>query len=130
MALATAVCRYVLFRSFRCILDSMHLVIGRQMRLISRRYKVFRLEKLGGFAMVSCCVLMVFSGTLMEFGQRWHGGPFLVAVSAPTNGGIRCTRSHCSACHDLSPVISRDDKPSKKSRHGDKADVFVDPSGD
>lgn len=56
----------------------MHLVIGRQMRLISRRQNVFGLEKLGGFAVVSCCVLMVFSGTLMEFGQRWHGGPFLV----------------------------------------------------
>jgi hypothetical protein len=101
------------------------------MRLISRRQNVFRLEKLGGFAVVSCCVLVVFSGTLMEFGQRWHGGPFLVAVSAPTNSGVRCTRGHCSACHDLSPVISRDDKPLKKTRHGDKAHVgFVDPSGD
>jgi hypothetical protein len=46
----------------------MHLMVMRQMRLIRRRQNIFRLLKLGGFAMVPCCVLMMFSRMLMEFG--------------------------------------------------------------
>jgi hypothetical protein len=45
----------------------MHLMIMRQMRLICRRHNVFRLLKLGGFAMVACGVLVMFSRTLMKF---------------------------------------------------------------
>jgi hypothetical protein len=45
----------------------MHLMVMRQMRLIRRRQKIFRLLKLGGLAMVPCCVLMMFSRTLMKF---------------------------------------------------------------
>jgi hypothetical protein len=45
----------------------MHLMVMRQMRLVRRRQKIFRLLKLGGFAMVPCCVLMMFSRTLMKF---------------------------------------------------------------
>jgi len=43
------------------------LIVSRQMRLIRRRQNVFRLLKLGGFAVVPCCVLMMFSRTLMKF---------------------------------------------------------------
>jgi hypothetical protein len=59
-------CR-VLFRSFRCKAEGMHLMVMRQMRLIHGRQNIFRLLKLGGFAVVSCCVLMMFSRTLMKF---------------------------------------------------------------
>ncbi|MDT5275326.1 MAG: hypothetical protein QOG95_2258 [Mycobacterium sp.] len=45
----------------------MHLMVMRHMRLIRRRQKIFRLLKLGGFAMVPCCVLMMFSRALMKF---------------------------------------------------------------
>jgi hypothetical protein len=69
MLLAVAVRRQVLFRSLRCIVDGVHLVVGRHMRLIHRRQNVFHLVKLGCFAVVACCVLMVFSRTLMEFAQ-------------------------------------------------------------
>ena len=70
MLLAAAVRRQVLFRSLRCIVDGVHLVVGRQMRLIHSRQNVFHLVKLGCFAVVPCCVLMMFSRTLMEFAQR------------------------------------------------------------
>jgi hypothetical protein len=59
--------RQVLFRSLRRIPERMHLMVMRQMRLIRRRQNIFRLLKLGGFAMVPCCVLMMFSRTLMKF---------------------------------------------------------------
>jgi hypothetical protein len=65
LLLATA--RRVLFRSFRCKADGMHLMVMRQMRLIRRRQNVFRLPKLGGFAVVPCCVLMMFSRKLVKF---------------------------------------------------------------
>ena len=68
--LAAAVRRQVLFRSLRCIVDGVHLVVGRHMRLIHRRQNVFHLVKLGCFAMVPCCVLMMFSRTFMKFAQR------------------------------------------------------------
>jgi hypothetical protein len=63
---AVARCR-VLFRSFRCKAEGMHLMVMRQMRLICCRQNIFRLLKLGGFAMVPCCVLMMFRRTLMKF---------------------------------------------------------------
>jgi hypothetical protein len=59
--------RRVFFRSLCGIPDGMHLMVMRQMRLIRRRQNIFRLLKLGGFAMVPCCVLMMFSRTLMKF---------------------------------------------------------------
>jgi hypothetical protein len=59
--------RCVLFGSLGCIVDGMHLMIMRQMRLIRSRQNIFRLLKLCGFAMVSRCVLMVFSRVLMKF---------------------------------------------------------------
>jgi hypothetical protein len=67
MLLAAAPRRRVLFRSFRCIPEGMHLMVMRQMRLVRRRQNVFRLLKLGGFAVVACCVLMMFCRTLMKF---------------------------------------------------------------
>ena len=70
MLLAAAMRRQVLFRSLRCIVDGVHLVVGRQMRLIHSCQNVFHLVKLGCFAVVACCVLMMFSRTLMEFAQR------------------------------------------------------------
>jgi hypothetical protein len=48
----------------------MHLVVMSQMRLFCRRQNVFRLVKLGGFAVVPCRVLMMLSRTLMEFAQH------------------------------------------------------------
>ena len=68
--LAAAVRRHVLFRSLRRIVDGVHLVIGRHMRLIHRRQNVFHLVKLGCFAVVPCCVLMMFCRTFMELAQR------------------------------------------------------------
>ena len=68
--LAVGVRGQVLFRSLRCIVDGVHLVVGRHVRLIHRRQNVFHLVKLGCFAVVPCCVLMVFGRTLMEFAQR------------------------------------------------------------
>jgi hypothetical protein len=44
----------------------MHLMVVRQMRLIYGRQNIFRLLKFGGFAMVPCSVLMMFSRTLMK----------------------------------------------------------------
>ena len=70
MLLAAAVRRQVLFRSLRCIVDGVHLVVGRHVCLIHRRQNVFHLVKLRCFAVVPCCVLMMFSRTLMEFAQR------------------------------------------------------------
>jgi hypothetical protein len=70
MLLAAAVRRQVLLRSLRCIVDGVHLVVGRHMRLIRRRQNIFHLVKLGCFAVVPCCVLMVFCRTFMEFAQR------------------------------------------------------------
>jgi hypothetical protein len=67
MLLAAVARRRVLFRSLCCIPDGMHLMVMRQMSLICRRQNIFRLLKLGGFAMVPCCVLMMFSRTLMKF---------------------------------------------------------------
>jgi hypothetical protein len=67
MLLAVAVRRQVLFCSLRCIVDGLHLMIVRQTRLIRRRQNVFRLVKLGGFAMVPGRALMMFSRTLMKF---------------------------------------------------------------
>lgn len=66
MLLAAAARRRVLFRCFRCIPDGMHLMVVRQMRLIYGRQNIFRLLKFGGFAMVPCSVLMMFSRTLMK----------------------------------------------------------------
>jgi hypothetical protein len=48
----------------------MHLMVGRQMRLIRRCHKIFQLVKLGGHAMVSRSVLVVFGGALMEIAQQ------------------------------------------------------------
>ena len=45
----------------------MLLMVMRQMRLIRSRQNIFRLLKLGGFAMVPCCVLMMFGRTLVKF---------------------------------------------------------------
>jgi len=70
MLLAAAVRCQVLFRSLRCVVDGVHLVVGCHMRLIHRRQNVFHLVKLGCFAVMPCCVLMMFSRTLMEFAQR------------------------------------------------------------
>jgi hypothetical protein len=42
-------------------------MIMRQMRLICRRQNIFRLLKLGGFAMVACCVLMMFCRIFVKF---------------------------------------------------------------
>lgn len=70
MLLAAAVRRQVLFRSLRCVVDGVHLVVGCHMRLIHCRQNVFHLVKLGRFAVVPCCVLMVFCRTFMEFAQR------------------------------------------------------------
>jgi hypothetical protein len=67
MLLAAVARRRVLFRSFRCIPDGVHLMVMRQMGLICRSQNIFHLLKLGGFAMVPCCVLMMFSRTLMKF---------------------------------------------------------------
>ena len=66
MLLRAMACR-VLFRRFRCKADGMHLMIMRHMRLIRSRQKVFRLLKPGSFAVVPCCVLMMFGRTLMKF---------------------------------------------------------------
>jgi hypothetical protein len=67
MLLLAVARRRVLFRSVSCKADGMHLMVMRQMRLIRSRQNIFRLLKLGGFAMVPCCVLMMFSRTLMKF---------------------------------------------------------------
>jgi hypothetical protein len=70
MLLAASVLRHIFFRSLRCIVDGMHLVVMRQMRLICGRHNVFRLLKLGRLAVVPRRVLMMLSGTLMEFAQN------------------------------------------------------------
>jgi hypothetical protein len=70
MLLAAVASRRVLFRSLCRIPDGMHLMIVRQMRLIRRRQNVFHLVKLGRFAMVLCCMLMMFSRTFVELAQR------------------------------------------------------------
>ena len=44
----------------------MALMVMCQMRLICRRQNVFRLLKLGGFTMVPCGVLVMFSRLLMK----------------------------------------------------------------
>ena len=67
MLLAAVARGRVLFRSLCRIPDGMHLMVVRQMRLIRRRQNIFRLLKLGGFAMVPGCVLMMFSRTFVEF---------------------------------------------------------------
>jgi hypothetical protein len=111
LLLATA--RRVLFRSFRCKAGGMHLMVMCQMRLIRRRQNVFRLLKLGGFAVVPCCVLMMFSRTLMKFALSADVEvPFSLRFLFP-HRGCRRARSHCSAAHDVSPVISRVDNRSK-----------------
>jgi hypothetical protein len=66
MLLAAVVRRQVFFCSLRCIVDGLHLMIMREMRLIRRRQNVFRLVKLGCFAVVPCCVLMMFCRTFVE----------------------------------------------------------------
>jgi hypothetical protein len=45
----------------------MPFMVMRQMRLIRRRQDIFRLLKLGGFAMVPCGVLVMFSRLFMKF---------------------------------------------------------------
>jgi hypothetical protein len=45
----------------------MPLMVMRQMRLLRRRDNIFRLLKLGGFAMVPCGVLMMLGRQLMKF---------------------------------------------------------------
>jgi hypothetical protein len=70
MLLAAVARRRVLFRSLCRIPDGLHLMVMRQMRLIRRRQNIFHLLKLGGFAVVACRVLMMFSRTLMKFAQR------------------------------------------------------------
>jgi hypothetical protein len=67
MLLAAVARRRVLFRSLCRIPDGMRLMVMRQMRLIRCRQNIFRLLKLGGFAVVLCCVLMMFCRTLMKF---------------------------------------------------------------
>jgi hypothetical protein len=63
-------CCDVLLRRFRCVVDGMHLMVGRHMRLIRRCHKIFQLMKLGGFAMVSRRMLVVFGGALVEIFQQ------------------------------------------------------------
>jgi hypothetical protein len=67
MLLAAVARRRVLFRGLGCIPDGVHLMVMRQMRLLRRLKDIFRLMELGGFAMVPCCVLMMFGRTLMKF---------------------------------------------------------------
>ena len=66
MRLATVARRHVLSRSLRRKSDGMALMVMCQMRLICRRQNVFRLLKLGGFTMVPCGVLVMFSRLLMK----------------------------------------------------------------
>jgi hypothetical protein len=70
MLLLAPVRCYVLFRSFGCMVEGMHLVTMRQMRLMRGRHNFPRLVKLGGFTVVPGCVLMMFSRKFMEFAQR------------------------------------------------------------
>jgi len=70
MLLAAAARRQVLLRGLRCIVDGVHLVLGRHMRLIHRCQNVFHLVKLGCFAVVPRCVLVMLRRTFMEFAQR------------------------------------------------------------
>jgi hypothetical protein len=70
MLLAVAASCQVLFRSLRCVVKGVRLVVGRHMRLIHGRQNVFHLVKLGCFAVVTCCVLVMFSRTMMEVAQR------------------------------------------------------------
>ena len=48
----------------------MHLMVGRQMRLIRRCHEIFQLVKLGGFAMVSRRMLVMLGGQLVEIAQQ------------------------------------------------------------
>jgi hypothetical protein len=68
--LVVAASRQIFFRGLRCIVDGVRLVVGRHMRLIHSRQNVFHLVKLGCFAVVSCCVLVMFSRTMVEVAQR------------------------------------------------------------
>jgi hypothetical protein len=52
------------------MVEGMHLVAMRQMRLMRGRHNFPRLVKPGGFAVVPGCVLMMFSRKFMEFAQR------------------------------------------------------------
>ena len=70
MLLLAAVRCYVLLRSFPCVVDGMRRVAMRQKCLMRAGQHISRLEKLRGFAVVPCCVLMMFSGKFLEFGQR------------------------------------------------------------
>ena len=70
MLLLAAVRCYVLFRSFGCMVEGMHLMAMRQMRLMRGRHHFPRLVKSGGFAVVPGCVFMMFSRKFMEFAQR------------------------------------------------------------
>ena len=69
-SLATLALRDVLFRSFCCVVDRMLLMVGRHMRLIRRCHNIFQLVKLGGFAVVSRRMLVVFGGALVEIAQQ------------------------------------------------------------
>jgi hypothetical protein len=65
--LAAVARRHVLFRSLRCIPDGMPFMVMRQMRLIRRRQNIFRLLKLGSYAMMPCGVLVMFGRLFMKF---------------------------------------------------------------
>jgi hypothetical protein len=65
-----AVLCYVFFRSFGCVVKGMYLVAMRQMRLMCGCQNFAALVKLGGFAMMPGCVLMMFGRNFMEFAQR------------------------------------------------------------
>jgi hypothetical protein len=66
-ALAAVARRRILFRGLRCKPDGMGLMLMCQMRLICGRQNILRLLKFGGFAMVPCGVLVMFSRLLMKF---------------------------------------------------------------
>jgi hypothetical protein len=63
-------CCDVLLRRFRCVVDGMHLMVGRHMRLIRGCHKILQLVKFGCFSMVSRRVLVVFGSALVEIFQH------------------------------------------------------------
>jgi hypothetical protein len=70
MLLAVPAGCQVFFRSLRCVVNGVCLVVGRHMRLIHGRQNVFHLVQLGCFAVVACCVLVMFCRTMVEVAQR------------------------------------------------------------
>ena|SRR5271166_217846 len=90
------------------MVEGMHLVAMRQMRLMCGRQNFPGLVKPGGFAVVPGRVLMMFGRKLMEFAHRFHGES-LLPFSSPTDGSGRRGRNLCSAGYYLSPAISHGD---------------------